>query len=262
MDRLRSERAFHDEQARRRAVTFAQSPESLRFSDADYLDHESWLRYAFDQLGDVAGREVLDLGCGHGMAAVVLARRGACVTALELSESYLNEARQRVEANGVGVQFVQADAERLPFADASIDRVWGHAVLHHLDVATAARELCRVLRPGGVAVFCEPWGENPLLTWARQSLPYPGKGRTADERPLVQRHVRLLKRVFPRVEQRGFQLLGMLGRLLPRSRFLAPLERVDGLLLSRWPGLQRMCRYMVLTLWRERLIERRHFFVR
>ncbi len=118
------------------------------------------------------------------MASVVLARRGGRVTAFDLSPGYLQEARRRTEANGVNVSFVRADGERLPFADASFDRVWGNAVLHHLDVTIAARELHRVLAPGGVAVFCEPWGENPLLNLARRRLPYPGKERTPDEIPL------------------------------------------------------------------------------
>src|SRR5581483_8167179 len=76
-DRLRSEQQFHDRQARGRAATFAAAPFRLRFRDADYLDHESWVRPAFARLGDVSGQPILDLGCGHGMAAVVLARRGA-----------------------------------------------------------------------------------------------------------------------------------------------------------------------------------------
>ena len=91
----------------------------------------------------------------------------------------------------MAVEFLQADGQRLPFADRAFDRVWGSAVLHHLDLRSAAGELFRVLRPGGVAVFCEPWGENPLLNWARRRLPYPGKDRTPDEQPLRRRHVRL-----------------------------------------------------------------------
>src|SRR5262245_28244953 len=101
MDRLRSERDFHDQQARHRSATFASDPALLRFADSEYLDHETWLRFAFDQLGDVSGRDLLDIGCGHGMAAVVLARRGARVTALELSHDYLKEARQRAATNDV-----------------------------------------------------------------------------------------------------------------------------------------------------------------
>src|SRR5919199_1431749 len=86
--------------------------ERLRFDDDAYLDHETWIRPALARLGDVRGLRVLDYGCGHGMAAVVLARRGARVTAFDLSPGYLAEARRRARANGVTVDFVQGDAER------------------------------------------------------------------------------------------------------------------------------------------------------
>lgn len=248
MERLSSEQAFHDRQARDRAATFAVRPDRLRFDDDSYLDHETWIRPAFGTLGAIAGRDVLDYGCGHGMAAVVLARRGARVTACDLSLAYLQEAQRRARANGVVVAFVQADGERLPFASGSFDAVWGNAILHHLDVRTAARELYRLLRPGGVAVLCEPWGENPLLRWARRRLPYPGKGRTPDEQPLRRHQVGLLREVFPSVEVRGYQLLGMARRVVGPGRLAAALTCCDAWLLPRLPVLRGWCRYVVLTL--------------
>src|SRR5262249_35863202 len=96
--------------------------------------------------------------------------------------------------------------------------VWGNAVLHHLDLGRTARELHRVLRPGGVAVFCEPWGDNPLLAWARRCLPYPGKARTTDEQPLRRRHLAPLRAVFPSLEIEGHQLLSMARRVLGPGR--------------------------------------------
>src|SRR5262245_30788408 len=245
-DRLADERTFHDAQARGRAGRLA-DPAALRFDDNSYLDHESWVRPAFARLGPLVGARALDLGCGHGMAAVVLARAGARVTALELSAGYLAEARGRAEANGVAVDFVQADGQRLPFADASFDRVWGNAVLHHLDMRRAAAELRRVLAPGGVAVFCEPWGENPLLEWARRRLPYPGKERTADERPLRRRDLLPLRACFPSLEVEGHQLLGMARRLLGPGRLARGLAWCDDRLLRSLPALGRFCRYVVLT---------------
>src|SRR5262245_35945072 len=137
MDRLLSERRFHDRQAEERKATFTAWPDLLRFADDLYLDHETWIRPALAQLGDVTGLRVLDFGCGHGMASVVLARRGARVTAFDLSPGYLTEAGQRARATGVAIDFVQADGARLPFADDAFDRVWGNAVLHHLDVGIA-----------------------------------------------------------------------------------------------------------------------------
>lgn len=247
-DRLSAEQAFHDRQARQRSANFTRFPEALHFTDAAYLDHETWIRPAFTQLGPLNNLDVLDFGCGHGMAAVVLARQGARVTAFDLSSGYLTEACSRARANGCAIDFVQADGERLPFAAARFDRIWGNAILHHLDLKVTARELRRVLRPDGLAVFCEPWGENPLLNWARNRLPYAGKHRTPDEQPLRQSDLRHLRAVFPGLEIRGFQLLSMARRLLRPGKAVSGLDWCDAMLLTRVPALERFCRYVVLTL--------------
>lgn len=246
-DRLSAELSFHDRQARSRASSFGRA-EDYRFDDRSYLDHESWIRPALMQLGNVANLSVLDYGCGHGMASVVLARRGALVTAFDLSPAYLGEAERRAAANGVRIAFVQADAERLPFADGSFARIWGNAILHHLDLRLAARELYRVLQPGGIAVFCEPWGANPLLSWARRRFPYPGKERTPDELPLRGRHLRVLRDVFPSLHIEGHQLLSMVRRVLSQKRIVSGLEWCDDRLLRLAPSLAHYCRYVVLTL--------------
>jgi ubiquinone/menaquinone biosynthesis C-methylase UbiE len=222
----------------------------LQFADDFYLDHESWIRPAISQLGDVRGLRVLDYGCGHAMAAVVLARLGAIVTAFDLSAAYVREARARVLANKVSVQLLQAEGERLPFADAQFDRVWGNAILHHLDPETAARQTRRVLRSGGRAVFCEPWAENRFLNWARNSLSYAGKERTADERPLDRAQIGVLRRVFAKVELRGFQFVSMARRVVRLPRLARGLDWCDEQLLRRVPALQNYCRYMVITLHR------------
>jgi SAM-dependent methyltransferase len=228
MARKDAERRFHDLEAVSRALTFDREPDRLRFSDDEYLDHASWVRPAFERLGDVRGRRVLDLGCGHGMAATVLARRGARVTACDLSPGYVAEARRRAAANEVEVAFAAADAERLPLADGAFDAVWGHAILHHLDVATAGVELRRVLRPGGVAVLCEPWAGNPLLTAVRRF-----RRHTEDERPLRAADVQRLEGVFSRVHVTPFELTG--------------LSTVDRWAMC-WAPARRWCRYVVVAL--------------
>jgi SAM-dependent methyltransferase len=208
-----------------------------------YLGHETWIRPAFQRLGSIDGRRVLDLGCGHGMAAVVLARGGAHVTALDVSGGYLTEATWRAHANAVAIDFVQADAEKLPFANGTFDRVWGNAVLHHLDRGDAAREVARVLRPDGIAVFCEPWGENPLLNWSRNR-----RHHTPDEEPLRRRDLRILGDAFGTVDVASFQLLGMARRFLGQGRIGRSLDWCDEKLMSWLPAFRRYCRYVVVTL--------------
>ncbi len=247
-DRLQSEQEFHDQQARERARDLGHHPEKLFFSDDEYLNHESWIRPAFAQMGDVKGKRVLDLGCGHGMASVVLARQGARVVACDLSLEYVKEARTRAQANEVSIDFLRADGEFLPLADQSFDAVWGNAVLHHLDLDVAGREIHRVLRPGGIAVFCEPWGENPFLGVIRRWIPYPGKERTRDEKPLRSIHIETLKRIFPQVDVTGYQLLSMIRRGIPIRPLIQVLESVDKELVSLCPRLEKFCRYVVITL--------------
>jgi SAM-dependent methyltransferase len=185
------------------------------------------------------------------MASVVLARRGARVVACDLSLGYLREAHQRANANHVSTQLVACNGERLPFADATFDRVWGNAILHHLDLTQATRELHRVLAPGGIAVFCEPWGGNRWLNWARQRLYYPGKRRTADETPFRPCDLATIQDVFPSMSVQGFQLLSMLGRAIKYSRLIGGLAWCDDWLLNQWPHWQQYCRYVVVTIRKE-----------
>jgi SAM-dependent methyltransferase len=186
------------------------------------------------------------------MASVVLARRGARVTALEVSPLYLQEALLRAACNGLGgrITAVHGSGEQLPFADAVFDCVWGNAILHHLDLSRAGLEIHRVLRPGGRAIFCEPWGGNPVLEWARRRLPYPEKSRSVAEQPLRQRDLKFLAAVFPNLTVAPFQLLGMTRRLWPQSPFLGAFDRMDRALFRHWRGLRGWCRYIVLCLTR------------
>jgi len=246
--RLLTEQLFHDRQAAGRASRFA-TDSALRFRDDDYLDHEPWIRPAFDLFGNVAGKRALDYGCGHGMASVVLARRGAIVSGIDLSPGYIAEAHRRAEANEVAVEFRTVDAEQLPFANSTFDAIWGCAVLHHLDLRQAGAELRRVLKPGGIAVFCEPWGGNPILQFARRYLPYPGKHRTPDEKPLCKADLESLREFFPELDVRGYQLFGAVRRVFRRESPAGGwLDRSDRWLFRQVPALEKWARYVVVRL--------------
>jgi SAM-dependent methyltransferase len=247
-ERLESECLFHDQQARQRSHTFRLHPDRLLVPDDTYLDHESWIRPAFERLGPLRGKHVLDYGCGHGMASIVMARRGAIVTAFDLSADYLHEAELRARTNAVSIGFVKADAHCLPFADAVFDAIWGNAILHHLNLANAGPEIRRVLRPGGIAVFCEPWGGNPVLSWARRRLAYSEKNRTPDEEPLRPPDLRRLAEIFPNLAWEGFQLTSMIRRALGVPPLIRALDRWDRALLQTMPAAKKWCRYVVLTL--------------
>src|ERR671918_1810044 len=93
---------------------------------------------------------VLDVAAGTGNASIPAAQRGARVTASDLTPELFEAGRRRAEAEGVELEWVEADAEQLPFEDGSFDVVMSSIgamfAPHHQDVAD---ELVRVCRPGG-----------------------------------------------------------------------------------------------------------------
>jgi ubiquinone/menaquinone biosynthesis C-methylase UbiE len=105
---------------------------------------------------------VLDLGCGPGESAFGMIERvpGVRVTGLDVSASMIRFAQLRQRSRGAAardIEFVQGDAMKLPFADATFDAVVGHSFLYLVpDAAQVLREAARVLRPGGRVAFLEP----------------------------------------------------------------------------------------------------------
>ena len=204
--------------------------------------------YALDQLGDVTGAQVLELGAGSGVDSLMLVRRGANVTATDVAEGALTVLRRRFEVNGTPPPTMAAmPAERLTLPDASFDRIFARGVLHHADVAAAAPEMARVLKPDGRAVFIEPLSENPLLDFAREHLWYPGKTRPRGHRGIRYSTIAMLRREFGRTSVRGFYLTSMLNRAFGFGVELGVLERFDEWLLERAPTFRRLCRYVVVT---------------
>ena len=97
-----------------------------------------------------AGQTVLDVAAGNGNATLAAARRWCEVTSTDYVEPLLAHARKRAEAEGFQVRFQVADAEDLPFADASFDAVAStFGVMFSPDQDRAAAELLRVIGPGG-----------------------------------------------------------------------------------------------------------------
>ena len=98
-----------------------------------------------------AGSRVLDVACGNGNATLAAARRFCETTGLDYVPALLARARQRAAAERLGIDFIEGDAEALPFADGSFDAaISTYGVMFAPDQARAASELTRVVRQGGV----------------------------------------------------------------------------------------------------------------
>ena len=110
----------------------------------------------FELAGSVAGKTVLDVGCGDGALASEFARRGAIVTGLDANPAMIAAARRRTEIEATQLHLVEGQAEKLPFNDAAFDLVLAVTVLCFVrDAERAVVEMARVLKPGGRLVIGE-----------------------------------------------------------------------------------------------------------
>jgi ubiquinone/menaquinone biosynthesis C-methylase UbiE len=199
------------------------------------------LEYSYHLLGDVRGKSVLDFGCGSGENTVFLAQRGARVYAMDISESLMKVAKRRLAVNGFGpgVSFLCSSAYSIALADESVDVVFGIAILHHLDLSLAAREVRRVLRKGGRAIFQEPVRNSKLMRRIREMIPYQAPDVSPFERPLTDQELKDFAQGYSAYKSRAFVLPYVnLAQLLPVSRrFVHPLSRLDAVMLRNFPAL-------------------------
>ena len=94
--------------------------------------------------------KVLDLGCGPGFFTMMLGQRGCQMTAFDYSDGMLNQAKQNAASAGVTAEFVQGDAQKLPFEDETFDMIVTRNLTWNLEHPEKAyREWLRVLKRGG-----------------------------------------------------------------------------------------------------------------
>ena len=166
------------------------------------------IEYAYNLLGDVRGKEVLELGCGSGENTILLLNKGAKVCGIDFSDSLIELARRRMEVNGrvEGFKFFTGSAHKLPFPDSSFDVVFGMAALHHLDLDMTSHEVWRVLRSGGYAVFKEPVRNSRFLRLVRSLIPYRPSLISPTERPLTDQALERFAGRFSQCHCKAYQL--------------------------------------------------------
>ena len=133
------------------------------------------LEYAFHLLSDVEDRTVIDLGCGDGVNTVILALLGARVFSVDIAKESLDLTAKRAAANKVGsrVTLLHADALAIPVEAGAVDAILCTGMLHEVDPVKTARQIRRVLKPGGVAVFDEAVAGPTPFTAIKSLFPKP-----------------------------------------------------------------------------------------
>jgi len=141
--------------------------------------------FSFARFAEGAGKDVLEIGVGMGADHVEWAKAGPrSLTGVDLTQRAVDLTRSRLALYGLSSAVRTADAEHLPFPDASFDVVYSWGVLHHTpDTPQAIREVWRVLRPGGSARVMV-YNRHSLLgymLWARYALLRGRPGTSLDQ---------------------------------------------------------------------------------
>ncbi len=210
------------------------------------------LEYSYHLLGDVRGRRIVDFGCGSGANTALLAHRGAHIWAIDISEDLLRLGQRRLALSGRfgEATFIAGSAHDLPFDDGSIDIVFGIAILHHLDLDLVAREVRRVLKPGGRAIFQEPVRNSKLIHFIRALIPYRAPDISPYERPLKDEELQRFAEKFTACRVKAFALPHVqVGQVLPVvKRHWRALYAADRALLRLVPFLRRYASIRVIEL--------------
>jgi ubiquinone/menaquinone biosynthesis C-methylase UbiE len=243
-ERVARERDFHNQR-------FADDSERETRVGRFYLA----IKYGFDLYRqrvheESQGRSVLEYGCGNGNLAFDLSAGASHVTGIDISDVAIERATVLARSSQLkNVSFVVNNAEAMTLPDGQVDVVFGSGIVHHLNIPQSMREVRRVLRKGGIAIFAEPLGHNPLLNWYRNRTP---ELRTPDEHPLLEKDLREIKDGFSwsRITYFGLiaPLLGVVSREPSTDSLLTRLVwRLDSL-VCRIPGLRRWAWYCLVEL--------------
>lgn len=224
--RLQSEKEFHNE-------TFSKN---TRQAVKKYYRsaNKSKAKYQELILREVKGKNVLEYGCGPGSAAFDLARSGANVTAIDISNVAIELAQEHAQKEELQISFHIMNAEDLKFENDFFDLICGSGILHHLSLEDSYKEINRTLREDGKAIFFEPMGHNPIINLYRNLTP---KLRTPDEHPLLLKDIELAKKYFKNIERFHFNLIATAAAFIPAISNI--LHETDCFLFNTFESLKK-----------------------
>lgn len=216
------------------------------------IGEDSVLRAAAAYFGDVAGKVMLDIGCGDGGASMYFAGCGADVIAVDTSQAGIERLKTLCKERHITNLRAMAVSAFEIAQYGPVDFVYGNSILHHLEPFDQFVEvLATTIRTDGKAFFHENSGSIPLLMWARDhvvgkfGIPRLGDGI---EHPLTPQEIQMLRGRFDvTVHHPYVYFFGLAGVYLFRRKFGRLFETLDRL-AYRIPPLRRLSYYHDLLL--------------
>ena len=153
-------------------------------------------------------REVLDYGCGIGPHIErVIQFNPKRITGIDISEVSISKAKEKFKDFNSKVELLVDNCEETKFDDNKFDLVYGLGILHHLQTSKCINEISRILKPGGMFLFIEPLGTNPLINLYRILTP---NSRSKDEHPLVSKDFEIIKSKFNIIKLKYYGFLTLI----------------------------------------------------
>ena len=191
-------------------------------SYSDYLNTQNvvWQEIhgvAFKLCGEeLSGKRILDIGCGLGIASIILAERGAHVVALDISIEMVKRTVKRAEKSGYSDRIVGivGDLSAISNKYEYFDLIYAGAVLHHcVELIMAIKHISNICKVGGALIAYDPF-DSPIFAFARKYLPYTGKHRNENEWPLKQSDYKIIENNFGSIEMVQFGIFTAVERVM------------------------------------------------
>ncbi len=196
-----NEAAFHDEWAESTPV------EDINVFEAFESPTAPENKYILEQMGDLTGKKLLDVGAGLGESSVYFALKGAKVTTSDISQGMVDKAIELGKHHGVELDGLVAAGETIDVPEGTFDLVYIANTIHHVtDKRAMYEQVLRALKPGGRVFTWDPLAYNPVINVYRNMAT---DVRTPDEEPLTFKDVELLGEYFENVQHREFWIASL-----------------------------------------------------
>jgi 2-polyprenyl-3-methyl-5-hydroxy-6-metoxy-1,4-benzoquinol methylase len=216
-------------------------------------------RIFFNFIGEVKGRNVLDIGCGNGLLSVYLAKMGNKVTAIDKSQSAIRNTISLAKANDVETLIAaqRLDIFELESLNRSFDLVVGKFILHHIEPFDKfVGKLFNMITKGGKGIFYENNSRNPILLFFRTFLVgrfgIPKLGDSS-EHPFEPKEIEMLGQKFDRVNvyYPGFKFFVLMSPYLFKNkhgRLINILGKMDQWIYDNFPFLHRYSYHQMIEI--------------